>query len=690
MMHSRRLALLCLTCLLALGAFAGFSGAASAAAANDNFADAELVKGSAFGDGSSLIDATREDSEPVISGSDTDHTVWFRWVAPATGFMRVTACGDNVVGSTDLANSALGIYTGSSVSTLTPLAQVTGNCANGKVFTQTSPVAVVAGTSYYVQYGHASADAGDDVDVYFDFSSALSPNDDWDEPTVLPSSLPQSIVGSTDLATGNNEVALASGYSGRNSVWYSWTPAESGMVSIDTCSSALTDIDTVLQVFDDGGNDPVALDTLNSFATDDDGCDSNGNLSFLTAEVTAGEQYWIRVSNYYDPFGLDITLRLRSVGPLENIALPTLTLYNPDVGTEIGRYNGNWYGPDLDAIDYFYQWQRCDAAGANCIDIDGAASSDYEATSDDLGHSIRVAVTADDGDNSVTAYSDATFEIGASALNDFILDAIDVGSGAQFSQRYINRNADTEGNETDLIAQTTNSTVWFKWTAPATGASSVGTCRGSDAAFDHPIYATVGVYTGYDGISVDSVTPVASASDNCGVGDHGASVQFNATAGTTYWLQVGSANQPQGQFALKISGVAAAGGTGNPPVVVPPVDPFPATAIGKLGNLKQKKGKVTLSKLNLTCGATATGPCTGTLKFKTAKKKVGGKTIKSVSQTFKLSVKPGTKVGKTYKLNKKLLAAIKKAKSLKTTVTVKLGAPGFSQKTASTSATLKN
>ncbi|MBI2692542.1 MAG: hypothetical protein HYX29_11435 [Solirubrobacterales bacterium] len=140
---------------------------------------------------------------------------------------------------------------------------------------------------------------------------------------------------------------------------------------------------------------------------------------------------------------------------------------------------------------------------------------------------------------------------------------------------------------------------------------------------------------------------------------------------------------------------ADAGGTPGSPPPAPAVDPFPTPNpfAKSLGKLKvTNKNRLKLSKLNLDCGATATGPCVGTLTIRTAKTKTKVKgrstTIKSVTQRFKLSVAPGSKLLTTFKLNSALVKAIKLARSLKTSIAIKLGAPGFSVKSLSTGATL--
>jgi hypothetical protein len=52
---------------------------------------------------------------------------------------------------------------------------------------------------------------------------------------------------------------------------------------------------------------------------------------------------------------------------------------------------GAWTAGDA---TFGYQWQRCDAAGANCADVPGATTQTYAVTAADVGATLRVVVTA--------------------------------------------------------------------------------------------------------------------------------------------------------------------------------------------------------------------------------------------------------------------------------------------------------
>ncbi len=88
------------------------------------------------------------------------------------------------------------------------------------------------------------------------------------------------------------------------------------------------------------------------------------------------------------------------------------------VGQQLSTTNGTWMNS---ATGYAYQWQRCDAAGANCVDIDGATGPQYTLVGDDAGSSIRSEVLASNGIGpasgyAVSAATNAVIWVGAPAI----------------------------------------------------------------------------------------------------------------------------------------------------------------------------------------------------------------------------------------------------------------------------------
>jgi hypothetical protein len=67
--------------------------------------------------------------------------------------------------------------------------------------------------------------------------------------------------------------------------------------------------------------------------------------------------------------------------------------------------NGDWAGSPS---SYAYQWSRCDAAGATCVDIAGATTSTYTVAPEDVGSTLRASVTAQNSLTSLPATSAVT------------------------------------------------------------------------------------------------------------------------------------------------------------------------------------------------------------------------------------------------------------------------------------------
>jgi hypothetical protein len=87
---------------------------------------------------------------------------------------------------------------------------------------------------------------------------------------------------------------------------------------------------------------------------------------------------------------------------VENIPFnftPPLLDRTPRLGEKLAATEGTW-DPGLPPRTFDFQWQRCDAAGANCQNISGARQNTYTPTGSeipadsDVGKKIRVVVTA--------------------------------------------------------------------------------------------------------------------------------------------------------------------------------------------------------------------------------------------------------------------------------------------------------
>jgi hypothetical protein len=76
------------------------------------------------------------------------------------------------------------------------------------------------------------------------------------------------------------------------------------------------------------------------------------------------------------------------------------------VGNTLTASTGTWTSSSN--ITYSYQWLRCDASGAGCSNIGGATDSHYQVRNGDVGHTLRVRVTAKNADGSAHKDSNPT------------------------------------------------------------------------------------------------------------------------------------------------------------------------------------------------------------------------------------------------------------------------------------------
>jgi hypothetical protein len=95
-----------------------------------------------------------------------------------------------------------------------------------------------------------------------------------------------------------------------------------------------------------------------------------------------------------------------------NVVQPSFS-GSPVNGNVLTASTGSWTGAAT--ITYAYQWQRCNSSGGSCVDIGGQTSSTYTLTSADIGSTVRLKITATNGDGSTIAYSAVSGIVGGSS-----------------------------------------------------------------------------------------------------------------------------------------------------------------------------------------------------------------------------------------------------------------------------------
>ena len=103
---------------------------------NDDFANSQVISGASASVNGTTKDATRESGEPnhCLNSADCngtngvpwpgDHTVWYRWTAPYSGWWKMDTCQANI-------DSILAVYTGGQLNALSRVAENNNGCSSG-------------------------------------------------------------------------------------------------------------------------------------------------------------------------------------------------------------------------------------------------------------------------------------------------------------------------------------------------------------------------------------------------------------------------------------------------------------------------------------------------------------------------------------------------------------------------------
>jgi hypothetical protein len=135
-------------------------------------------------------------------------------------------------------------------------------------------------------------------------------------------------------------------------------------------------------------------------------CDTNGSSCVLIG--AEGRNYRLRSADVNHRIRVRVTAR-NSLGtgtPVDSQPTSVVTASgaapansskpsisgDPREGSTLTVSNGTWAGSQ--PISYGYQWNRCDQSGNGCAAISGATGSSYNATGADVGHTLRVHVSA--------------------------------------------------------------------------------------------------------------------------------------------------------------------------------------------------------------------------------------------------------------------------------------------------------
>jgi hypothetical protein len=122
--------------------------------------------------------------------------------------------------------------------------------------------------------------------------------------------------------------------------------------------------------------------------------------------------------------------------PPSNTTAPTIS-GTAEEGSTLSAEVGSWTG--LAPITFGYQWRRCNGSGESCSDISGATSSAYNAGFEDVGHKLRVLLTATNAAGSGEALSSTGAFVAPAPFTElgYASEFGELGSGdGQFKEPY--------------------------------------------------------------------------------------------------------------------------------------------------------------------------------------------------------------------------------------------------------------
>ena len=166
---------------------------------NDDFASAYLIAGNSGVTNGSNFGATKEPNEPAHAYDVGGHSLWYRWVAPATGPVDFNTAGSDF-------NTTLAVYTGTALTNLVTIAANDDDPQQGGLSTSRVWFYAVSSTTYRIAVDGFGGDIGN-VKLSWNMDSRLETTQladgtirvtltgvDWQRYTLLSSS---------DLSTWN-------------------------------------------------------------------------------------------------------------------------------------------------------------------------------------------------------------------------------------------------------------------------------------------------------------------------------------------------------------------------------------------------------------------------------------------------------------------------------------------------------
>jgi len=496
---------------------------------NDSFAEAPVVALGTLNVRGSNASATGETGEPMHAGDITSAaSVWWRWTSPVTGNVALDTAGSSF-------DTLLGVYTGSSVDSLTSLA---GNDnASGAVTTSELTFSAVTGVTYSFAVSGKAAATG----LVMLHLVSPPPNDAF----ASASPLSGAVVNAAGANRGGSKEPGEPNHAGNvggHSVWWTWTAPDVRTYSFSTAGSSF---DTLLGIYTGSAVNALTL------VAENDNVTTGATSSRVVFTTIAGTMYRIAVDGKLGSTG-DVVLEI-AAPPVNDDFAQRLPVTASTTGTTVGASKQSGEPNHANATGGASVWWTWTAPSGGTWEINTDGSSFDTLLGVYTGTAVNTLTTiASDDDGGAGLNSKITFTPVAGTTYQIAVDGYGGDSGSvvltlannnpapandNFAARLslasapttatgINLSATKELGEPNHAGNSGGASVWWSWVAPSSGPWEVRTIG---STFD----TLLGIYTG---AAVGALTEITSDDNSGGAGTSRAT--FVAVAGTTYQIAV--------------------------------------------------------------------------------------------------------------------------------------------------------
>ena len=479
---------------------------------NDYFSSARVLSGTSGSTYDTNTSATRETGEPTTRGA-TASTKWYSYVPASSGTLAINTNGSSF-------DTVLGVFTGSSVSSLTTVAS---DDDSGDGFSSLVSFSVSSGTTYFVQV--ASWSAGQVGAISLNWSLGLascngSPvNDNLSCATVL-NGTSGSTYGSNTSAT--LEISERDTDTICKSVWYKVTPAGSGTATFSTYGS---NFDTVMTLYRSSSSNGTHS-SLEFFDENDDYSVSD-RTSFLPNQLLlSGYTYFIRIAGYWS--GSQAICDYGSISLAWSVSSSAVAPGAPTNAAATGGTNSatvSWSAPSSNGGSTITSYTATSSPGGYTCTT-GLLTCTISGLSNFVSYTFTVTARNSAGASSPSLTSNSVI---LGYQNDNLSGALGISAGTTYSN---NSAATAETGEPDHAGVAGGKSMWFRYSSTTLKSVSLDT-NGSDFDTVLAVYGSTVSNPSFSGLQA------VGSNDDDPTGLNGSSaVSFVAQPNVVYYIAV--------------------------------------------------------------------------------------------------------------------------------------------------------